>query len=262
MTPTDLAPTATATASTDSNISTRTLANRSNAQSSTGPRTDAGKDRVRHNALQHGLYAVAAVIPGESDEDYRRLGAHLAERFSPLTPEATELVATLHDAQWRLKRVIALETKMHIWSAAQHLDSVEAEFGPLDPETLRGLAAAAGYRADSRIFSQLNRQEAKLRKLIETTTRALNESAVHQPQPAPAPRRVAVAPIPAAVPVAAVSAAIPTPANDLGFVPSLSPATAQPVATAPKMPKFSGPLAAQHRKNWLRKQKLAVGNRA
>src|ERR1700693_1905973 len=46
--------------------------NRSNAQHSTGPRTDAGKQRSSQNALRHGLTARSAVIPSEDPADYQR----------------------------------------------------------------------------------------------------------------------------------------------------------------------------------------------
>ena len=40
-------------------------ANRLNAQSSTGPRSDQGKAASRFNALKHGIEARSLVIPGE-----------------------------------------------------------------------------------------------------------------------------------------------------------------------------------------------------
>ncbi len=43
----------------------RREANRRNALRSTGPRTEAGKDRSRRNALTHGLSAVVVDLPGE-----------------------------------------------------------------------------------------------------------------------------------------------------------------------------------------------------
>ncbi len=42
---------------------TRSAANRQNAKKSTGPRTRAGKDRVSHNALRHGLATDLALDP-------------------------------------------------------------------------------------------------------------------------------------------------------------------------------------------------------
>src|SRR5438309_726691 len=42
-------------------------ANRRNAQKSTGPRSTAGKDRTRYNALRHGLSIPAALDPVAAD---------------------------------------------------------------------------------------------------------------------------------------------------------------------------------------------------
>ncbi len=51
------------------------LANKRNAQNSTGPKTDEGKQRSSQNALKHGIYALESVIPGEDpagvDEERR-----------------------------------------------------------------------------------------------------------------------------------------------------------------------------------------------
>ena len=45
----------------------RKAANRRNAQKSTGPRSTAGKDRTRYNALRHGLSIAAALDPTAAD---------------------------------------------------------------------------------------------------------------------------------------------------------------------------------------------------
>jgi len=43
----------------------RAATNRANAQNSTGPRTEPGKQRSSLNALGHGLTAQTAVLPSE-----------------------------------------------------------------------------------------------------------------------------------------------------------------------------------------------------
>ena len=48
-------------------------ANRRNAQNSTGPRTEAGKQRSSRNAVRHGLTAETVIGPLEDAEDYQRL---------------------------------------------------------------------------------------------------------------------------------------------------------------------------------------------
>ncbi len=52
-------------------------ANRKNAQHSTGPKTPEGKERVRRNALKHGLTGKGVALPSEDQ-------AEIAERFSDL----------------------------------------------------------------------------------------------------------------------------------------------------------------------------------
>ncbi len=48
----------------------RATINQLNAQKSTGPRTEAGKQRSSLNALRHGLAARTAVLDSENQADY------------------------------------------------------------------------------------------------------------------------------------------------------------------------------------------------
>ncbi len=45
--------------------SARAEANRRNARHSTGPRTQAGKDRSRFNAVKHGMRSKHLILPGD-----------------------------------------------------------------------------------------------------------------------------------------------------------------------------------------------------
>ena len=62
---------------------TRAEINRRNAQRSTGPKTQAGKERSRFNALKHGCRARLPILPGEDPDAYRdRLDAWI-DKFQP-----------------------------------------------------------------------------------------------------------------------------------------------------------------------------------
>ena len=61
-------------------------ANRNNAKQSTGPRTNAGKQRSSQNALQHGLLAKQTVIPGENPADFEALLSSYEDTFQPSNP--------------------------------------------------------------------------------------------------------------------------------------------------------------------------------
>jgi hypothetical protein len=60
--------------------------NRRNAQRSTGPRTPEGKSRARLNALKHGLRAEQFALPGEDQEDLKRLTDEWVEYYEPRSP--------------------------------------------------------------------------------------------------------------------------------------------------------------------------------
>ena len=62
------------------------LANRRNAQKSTGPRTREGKAAVSQNAIKHGLLARQAVISSESQAELRPLPRPHARRTGPRRP--------------------------------------------------------------------------------------------------------------------------------------------------------------------------------
>lgn len=85
-------------------------ANRQNAQKSTGPRTRAGKNRSRRNALVHGLSAETVISFFESVDEYENLERLLLSEYRPKTTTAHLLVARLVSVLWRLNRATAIET--------------------------------------------------------------------------------------------------------------------------------------------------------
>src|ERR1700734_3275570 len=67
-------------------------ANRRNAQRSTGPRTEEGKNRSRLNALDHGCRANILVLPTESFGEYEEQLASWKLSLQPRTPVEEFLV--------------------------------------------------------------------------------------------------------------------------------------------------------------------------
>jgi hypothetical protein len=85
-------------------------ANRRNAVKSTGPKTDAGKERSRCNALRHGLTAETVVGGLEDPQDYRAFELSVTSDFNATTAVERELVLRLASALWRLRRTTAIES--------------------------------------------------------------------------------------------------------------------------------------------------------
>jgi len=80
------------------------LANRLNAQKSTGPRTNQGKAAVSQNAVKHGLLAEQDVITSESQADFRLYRDQLLDELSPVSPMESMLAERIVTLSWRLKR--------------------------------------------------------------------------------------------------------------------------------------------------------------
>ena len=59
----------------------------------------------RPNALKHGVYATAALIPGENREEFEELLAELLDEYKPLGPSLRHAVHCLADSMWRLRRL-------------------------------------------------------------------------------------------------------------------------------------------------------------
>jgi NADH-quinone oxidoreductase subunit B len=130
-------------------------ANRRNAKKSTGPKTEAGKDRVRFNALVHGLRAESTIFHGEDRTKFDQLLEQLTAAWMPQDDMEKTLVERIAVNQWKLARLDRSEAMFYDPGAmkpAEHrIGGMDAPFasGPvelferLDNETVASAAAAA-----------------------------------------------------------------------------------------------------------------------
>jgi hypothetical protein len=102
----------TATAPSQPDAINRAAINRANSQHSTGPRTEAGKQRSALNALTHGLTCRTAVLPSEDPAAYQQRRSQFLEEYRPATPTETQLVHELADTAWRLNRIPLIEADL------------------------------------------------------------------------------------------------------------------------------------------------------
>jgi anti-sigma-K factor RskA len=85
-------------------------ANRRNALKSTGPKTEAGKQASRCNAVRHGLTAETVIGTLEDAEDYKAFEAAIAADYDAQSAVERELVLRLASLLWRLRRATTMET--------------------------------------------------------------------------------------------------------------------------------------------------------
>jgi hypothetical protein len=87
------------------------LANRRNAQKSTGPRTQDGKAIVSQNAFKHGLTAVYDIISSESPADFELYRDLMLAEMAPAGPMESTLAERIVSLSWRLKRAIRIQNQ-------------------------------------------------------------------------------------------------------------------------------------------------------
>jgi hypothetical protein len=149
----------------------RAAVNRANAQHSTGPRTEAGKQRSSLNALRHGLTGHVIVLP---TEDHAAYDTHSKRFFDDLQPQGAleqQLVQSLAETSWRLNRVAALETNLLTLGMIDQ----SAAINTAEPEVHAALATAASLREQSRALSNLSMHEQRLSRQFERALHQLRE---------------------------------------------------------------------------------------
>ena len=85
-------------------------ANRRNSLKSTGPKTEAGKQASRCNAVRHGLTAETVIGALEDAEDYKAFEATIIADYDAQSAVERELVLRLASLLWRLRRATTMET--------------------------------------------------------------------------------------------------------------------------------------------------------
>ena len=106
-------------------LSKRTAANRRNAQLSTGPRTEEGKNQSRRNALKHSILASALLIAeGEGEEDHAefdRLLNSLHRDLDPIGALEEMLVEKIAICYWRERRALRCEAGLIRKNGGDHI---------------------------------------------------------------------------------------------------------------------------------------------
>jgi hypothetical protein len=87
----------------------RLEANRANAQLSTGPRSEDGKAKSSLNAVKTALTGSTVLLPADDTAEYQRHLDACEQEFQPVGLRECELVQSIADTWWRLRRVPTLE---------------------------------------------------------------------------------------------------------------------------------------------------------
>ncbi len=170
----------------------RAAANRANARFSTGPRTPEGKAISSLNAVKTGLTGRTVVLASEDAAAYEQHIRDYETEYKPEGLRERELVQSLADTSWRLKRIPGLEMAIYALGRLEFEDSFEEHrpdlrAGMMDLQThlkyekqLRNLQLQ-----ESRLQRRYGKETAELRALQkERQSAAVSQAAASAEPPA------------------------------------------------------------------------------
>ena len=132
------------------------------AAKGTGPVTEAGKAKMRDNALRHGLTSEHVVIKGEDLEEYEALRQELLDDWKPAGKQEEMLVAKIAESAWRLMQVPRVETRTYdnYTLVAEKLNAAGISKCSPDPDD----QVTACFHSSSKQFDNIHRYETTIER--------------------------------------------------------------------------------------------------
>jgi len=149
----------------------RAAINRENSLKSTGPRTEAGKQKSSLNALRHGLTGQIVVMPNEDLEAYHRFTDSFHEDHKPSGALETQLVQSIADDYWRLNRAKNLEGHLFALFIHEKAPGIETS----NEQVRDALAMADGLREQTKALSTLSTHQHRINRTILSNVKLLKE---------------------------------------------------------------------------------------
>jgi len=149
------------------------IANRSNAQASTGPVTAEGKSRVSRNAITTGLFSAGDFVLRDETEIYTEFCAAYQAGLAPVGPVEETFAAEIIHAAWRLRRCSTIEESIRIKDGAWNIEETQKSVER---------ARAAAFRIFTRANTELRKIQSERRRPVRGET--ASERPSRQPAPA------------------------------------------------------------------------------
>ncbi len=149
----------------------QTITNQQNAQHSTGPRTPEGKRRSSLNALRHGLTGQVVVMPYEDLQAYNDFLDRYIKGLNPANEPEKQLAIDMANTTWKLNRCNSIESGIY---AMGHHDNADRNIVD-NPEIHAAITAATTYLENSKQLENLSRQENRLRRTLQQSTKLYHD---------------------------------------------------------------------------------------
>ena len=134
------------------------------------------------NAFKHGRYANnAVVLMNEDSGAFDELVSAYVQRIRPMDPVEMRLTREIASIDWRLARIVALDSRLLDHEMEVQAPGLELETGNL-PQLTRLVLAGRTLVDKSRFPAYLAERETKLHFIREATLRTLASLRAHHPR--------------------------------------------------------------------------------
>ena len=148
------------------------LANRANARKSTGPKSQAGKEKARFNAAKHGLTGQLTLLPEHEFAPFHDFQADLLAYFKPDNPVETQFALQFIQNAWALHRAGVQQDCLLAAHLDKALDLVDQELRDSDKILSANIAASLAVTKEAKSMDSFTRAIQRRFKLM---TAALHE---------------------------------------------------------------------------------------
>lgn len=174
----------------------RAIANRANAELSTGPTSAEGKAKSSLNAVKTGLTGRTVLLPTDDAEAYRCHVHEFELEYHPSGARECTLVQSIADTFWRLDRIRSLEMAIFARGRTEFAE----DFAHEDPSSRPALIDVQTFLTyekqirnlqiqEARLFRRYEKESAELRQLQqERRSRELETSEALERRPQSLPR--------------------------------------------------------------------------
>jgi hypothetical protein len=154
---------------------------------SSGPKTEAGRQHSRMNALRHNLTGQVTGITDDDRAAHDKLSAALIKDLAPEGPMETQLAQRLATDSWRLNRIAAIEDNIFALGLYEHSGKIMPDFEQPGHEQIdAALTTARVFTMQSKQLQLLTLYEQRIQKnlamlhQLQATRKAEHEAAMQQ----------------------------------------------------------------------------------
>ena len=138
-------------------------ANRNNALRSSGPKTEAGRNRSRMNALRHGLTGQVTTMTDEDRTAHDQFSKALIKDLAPEGAMETQLAQRVATDSWRLNRISAIEDNLFALGQLQNAGQACPDVPQIDAT----LISARVFTLESKQLQLLTLYEQRINRSLQ-----------------------------------------------------------------------------------------------